>query len=140
MNRLNDLYNELTLENLSFILYSFEKVVVGISDENMFKNLSVNEENFIEARFFNENKEIYLWNVNGTLHWRIIENDRNIEDKEYDGFKEEKYLIWEDDPNRGISINVYKLEKPKVYLVRNYYRYTEDGLLEFIDARILKFE
>ncbi len=140
MKTLKDLYKELNLENLSFILYSFEKVVIGISNEEMFKNLFVDEVNFIEARFFNENKEIYIWNTNGNLHFRIIENDINREDKNYDGFKDEEYLIWDDDPNRGISIKVYNLEKPKKYLVRNYYRYTSEGLLEFVDARILKFE
>ncbi|MEO0234382.1 MAG: CRISPR-associated protein Csx19 [candidate division WOR-3 bacterium] len=140
--KLNEIFKELNLKEMFFILYSYEKVVLGLSDQNLFNDLKIDDNNLIEARFFNTDREIYLWTSNDLINYRIIEIDKITfpENFSFDGFIDEEYYLWNEEKERGISLNYYNLEKKEKYKIRNYYKYTEDGLIEFFDARILKFK
>ena len=75
-----------------------------------------------EARIFNENDELKLWKYNGKLKYRLFsETDQTAYEEPY----EETMLLQ----------GCFKEQGQKI-TVKNYYKYNENGLIQFQDARI----
>lgn len=99
-----------------------------------------------ELRVFGENGEIHVWRTGEEFSWRVRE-DGVGEKIEY---ADQEQLLWGDkadsdglsvvDSGRGnrivFSVPVTNWNLPVKMTVRNYIDYQEDGLLQFIDARI----
>ena len=131
-------------EDSYWILYNQNKVLIGKGCQNL-----LDEEKEIELdilkniRFFSIKGELYIWKYNDNFRWRLRIDNEGEDVKIY----EEEHYRWNiknekgSDKNRELilhsSLTLSSLpEKFKVY---NYFRYDEDGLIKFYDARLVDF-
>ncbi|MBN2009975.1 hypothetical protein JW960_11585 [candidate division KSB1 bacterium] len=108
-----------------------------------------------EIRAFSEDGELYIWNDNGELRYRLrIDKEANtteIDMKKDDYFiYEENHVMWGDqiagamvsEKNRGMAFNLpvhnVALNLPLKYHVYNYYHFDDNWLLQFKDARLVQ--
>jgi CRISPR-associated protein (TIGR03984 family) len=103
-----------------------------------------------ELRMFSLSGELYIWNRNGQLKYRLRIDDRGEITNRYD----EEHFMWglkKDktfdntviEPNRGMRLTfpfpVYREDCPLKYRVRNYLEFDDHGHLRFYDARLITF-
>ncbi len=137
--------------NCLLIVYKFNEVFIG--SINGGKITIINDDEFTveyikEIRMFSEEGELHLWKIFNDFRWRLrIDNEG---EQKYNVYEEEHYIwgtkvknekILEEAP-RGIKIifpfSINDQNLPLKYLVRNYFKYDNDGLIVFKDARLVK--
>ena len=150
-NFLLDKANTMLGGNCLLIVYKFNEVLIGSINGDNFTIISDDEftaEYIKEIRMFSEKGEFYLWKEYYDFRWRLrIDNEG---EQKYNIYEEEHYIwgtrvnnekILEEIP-RGIKIKfpmiINDRTLPFKYLVRNYFKYDNDGLIVFKDARLVK--
>lgn len=112
-----------------------------------------------ELRFFSLKGEFYLWRKKEGLWESRWRDEEKMNGKKYEEVHtyEEVHLIWGTDVHkeengeyilkegqRGMKISfpfaIQKSQLPLRYLVRNYYRFDENGLIYFYDARLVELQ
>lgn len=107
----------------------------------------------LELRAFNESGELHLWKWNDQFYWRLLVDDSGISCPE-DGKYATSHVLWgtncRDNSDGsctlyeegrgcqfGFPLSVPKERLPLTLLIYNYYRYDNNGLLGFYDARLV---
>jgi len=103
-----------------------------------------------QLRMFSKKGELYIREYDGKFNYRL----RIDEEKEGDAYiYDEEHFMWGNETaddrhtvietNRGMKINfpfsIEGKDPPLKYLVRNYLRYDDNGLIHFYDARLMTF-
>ncbi len=143
------------------IVYKYNEIYLGLINNNTIMKgyLELNRVNvknelninhILDLRMFCEKGELHLWKYNDTLQWRLRKDG---EGEDCDIYEEDHY-IWgtkisdEDEFSiieecRGMQLTFpFSLKEqplPLKYKVRNYIKYDGDGLINFIDSRIVHF-
>lgn len=139
------------------VVYKHNEVLIGKIDNSGIdlENKKELQIDFLkELRMFSEKGELYIWNQGDQLGYRLRidqEQDDPAESKisRYD----EAHFMWGKkvkngnfiyEKDRGMELklpfNVTKDDLPLKYLIRNYFEYDEeDGMIRFIDARLVNF-
>ncbi len=114
--------NDIFDSNSWMLVYAHDNVILEKVDlsSDMIKNLSLND--IKETRIFNKNDELKIWNYQGDTKSRLF-SETNQSD--YEEPYEEIMLLQDCFKKLGKEIKV-----------KNYYKYDENGLIQFQDARL----
>lgn len=107
--------------------------------------------NILQLRLFSGQGELYMWNTEPNFQWRLRMDAQESSPESH--IYEEAHYIWGTnvaerenhfyliEEHRGMQIQVpFPIRKDQIplkYRVRNYFRYDEDGLIDFYDARLV---
>jgi CRISPR-associated protein (TIGR03984 family) len=135
------------------LVYKHHEILLGqVQDGEILvkKPEELTPEYLQEMRMFSPNGELYLWNQNGKINYRLRLDEQGDITNRYD----EEHFIWgqktekKDDHtvmevNRGMRLTlpfpVNNNECPLKYRVRNYLEFDDDGQIRFYDARLITF-
>ena len=106
--------------NSWMLIYKHDKVILEKFNLTSDKLINLNLDDIKEARFFNTEDELKIWNYQGDFKMRLF-SETQKEFKEYN----ETMLLQDCFKNKGTKIKV-----------KNYYKYDENGLIQFQDARL----
>ena len=133
-------------EDSYWILYNQNKVLIGKGCQNLLNEDQEIELNILKnIRFFGIKGELYIWKYNHDLRWRLRMDDNG--DKDDVNIYEEEHYRWHiknekgSDKNRELNLHssLTHFSLPEKFKVYNYFRYDEDGLIKFYDARLVEF-
>jgi len=136
-----------------FLIFTHAKVIIGLVEEKEIKGETIDSlatDSLIDMRIFSPEGEIYLWKEGNMLKWRKIEDsitdNSNLAVNAYDEIHyiwgtviENRHVLCENSRGIRIKFPVEITEMPVKYRVRNYFHFTEDGLIQFDDARLVEF-
>ena len=152
------------------LVYKHHEVLLGVVQEG---EILVKEPGELtpqylqEMRMFSPNGELYLWNQNGKINYRLRLDEQGDITNRYD----EEHFMWGQitdasggsepfckrvptppktldyntviEPNRGMRLTfpfpITGNECPLKYRVRNYLEFDDDGQIRFYDARMITF-
>lgn len=135
------------------LVYKHHEVLIGEVQEGevlVKKPGELTADYLQELRMFSSNGELYLWNQNGNMSYRLRLDEQGDSTNRYD----EEHFIWGKNTdqkdehtvievNRGMRLTlpfpVYKNECPLKYRVRNYLEMDDEGQIRFYDARLITF-
>ncbi|MGD2088561.1 MAG: CRISPR-associated protein Csx19 [Candidatus Aminicenantes bacterium] len=151
------------------LVYKHHEVLIGeVQDGEILvkKPGELTAQYLLEMRMFSPNGELYLWNQNGKINYRLRLDEQGELTNQYD----EEHFIWGQkkdasggsepfwkrvptppktfdntviEPNRGMCLTfpfpVTGNECPLKYRVRNYLEFDDDGQIRFYDARMITF-
>ena len=138
--------------NCLLIIYKDNEIIIGLIKEdvmNVGNPDEFNVNNVKEIRMFSKIGELHLWKIGDEIKLRLRID--NKEGEEVDIYQEE-HFIWGtrasgnllQEEHRGMKIpfpfDIDEKSLPITYQVRNYFKYNDEGLIEFYDARIVSFK
>lgn len=142
-----DKYKSKPDSNSWILIYSHSEVILEKLNNLSNKVKELNLSDIKEARVFNENDELKIWNYQGETKRRLFSNKKNTDYKEY----EENMLLWgnkvkdnnvlQDSVKKNkieFPIDISKYTLPLKVKVKSYYEFDDNGLIIFKDARLIK--
>lgn len=127
MNKLIDMINEYHFDEDSWVLvYAHEKIYLKKLKELPVEVKALTFDEIKEARVFNKNDELKIWKYQGVVRRRLFSEKRQVD---YEVFADTMLLqrrVYGDD------------EYLKKVRIENYYRFDENGLIRFEDARLIE--
>ena len=130
------------------LAYRYQDVLllaIQNEDINFSEPLILNE--ILEIRIFSSENEFHLWKNNQDYYWRVRSDD---DQSELVNVYEQEHLLWGtklvndhilQEGSRGISISLpFSISQDQIplrYVVRNYFQYDSNGLIQFFDARLV---
>ena len=109
-------------DNSWMLVYAHDRVILEKFDMNSDAIKDLTLKDIKEARIFNNDDELKIWHYQGELKSRLFSETGNSNDEES---YNETMLLQEPFKKQGTKIHV-----------KNYYKFDENGLIQFQDARI----
>ena len=103
------------------LIYAHDKVILQNFDLNSQDIINLNLDDIKEARIFNKNDELKIWNYQGNTKNRLFSETKKDDCQEYD-----ETMLLQD---------CFKSKENKIK-VKNYYKYDDNGLILFYDAKL----
>ncbi len=138
--------SESGIDKSSWVLvYAHSEIILEKLSNISDKVNNLNFKDIKEARVFNKNDELKIWKYSGEIKSRLFSEKKQNDYKVYD----EKMLLWGDkiknnileESGKGMEIkfpfNIGKYQTPFAVNVKNYYKYDDNGLIIFYDARLV---